>query len=198
MNMHSTIAAYAPVGATDAVISTEFQAAITAHRKAVATADEWQDRVYGPALKACQIAEEAIPHFTTKASCAVASDEPTKLSTANPAHLALARIYKSLTADGHRLGGGDSRAIEELLAKLKWRDAEKLRIHEAHNMDAIEAEMDRLEALSFSAQQAVEDFPVTTIADLIAKVEFAEELESQVTPGQLMADLRRLARRRAV
>lgn len=174
--------------------SPEMAQALAAYRAAVAFQDEWEGRIYSPAWKVCQAAEDAIPHLTTEGRCSlVPGGMLGHMSTDNPAHLAAGRMYKRVMADGRQLGDDDDDTLQEFLEKLDWREAERKRIHKGHNMDALDKDQDRLNDLSIQAMAVIEKFPVTTMADLIAKVEFIKETDGAIGPDELLADLRRVS-----
>ncbi|MCB4861114.1 hypothetical protein K7W03_16100 [Sphingobium sp. PNB] len=183
---------------TSGGVSSGMSQAIAAYHNAVATENAWGERVYDVAWKACKAEQEAIPHLTTKARVDLtAPGVLTQLSTDNPLHLSAIRMHKSLTQDGARLGGDPERAFDEFLEKLEQREAEKQRIAQRHNMDALSAEQNRLEQASYAAMRAAEEFPVTTVADLIAKIQFSQETDGQIDHDDMLADLRRIAGRAA-
>lgn len=187
--------ASAAIAAPQAGPSPEMAQAIAAYWKAIDTANEWHTRVYSPAWKACQAAVAAIPHLTTEQGFETyAGFKVTHLSTDKVVDVALARMFSKLPA--HKRHGDDhDRACAELLEKLDWRAAEEVRIHAQYNMDALDAEEDRLNDVSYRAMRAVEEFPAATIHDLIAKVQFAEETDGRFEPDDLLPDLHRIAGR---
>ena len=184
--------ASAAIGRTTG-ISPAMAKAIAGYHNAVATQNEWETQVYLPTWKACEAAVAAIPHLTTQQGFETnAGFRTTHLSTDKAADVAVANIFSKIPVN-QRYDDDQDRACAELLEKLEWRKAEEARIHKAHNMDALDEEQDRLEQLSYRAMSAVEDFPVATLADLNAKVQFIGETEGRIEPDALLADLRRIA-----
>lgn len=189
----AAVPAFAAATTLNLGINPDLTDAIAAYRKAVEAASCWHDRVYRPAWEGCQAAVAAIPHLTTEQGFETyAGFRVTHLSTDKVADVALARMFSKLPPH-KRYGDDHDRACAELLEKLDWRAAEEVRIHAQYNMDALDAEEDRLNDVSYRAMRVVEEFPAATIHDLIAKVQFAEETEGRFEPEELLSDLRRIA-----
>ena len=170
--------------------------AIAAYHKAATYENEWCDRHYTPAWKACKAAIERIPHLTTETRHEVGG-RIVRWSTDNPTNQAEARYCRQVLNEGRRLAKTYKQLVEEFEEKVAWRAAEERRIQQRYGMDLLDAEQDRLTNASYDAMRAVEEFPAATIHDLIAKVEFAGETEGRSEPEELLADLRRIAGRAA-
>ena len=171
---------------------------VAAYHKAAAYENEWCDRHYTPAWKACKAEVEKIPHLTTETRHEVGG-MLVQWSTGNPANQAEARYCRQVLNERRQNGRGLAKSYEQLVLefeeKVAWRAAEEARIQQRYGIDTLDAEQDRLTNASYAAMRAVEEFPAATIHDLIAKVEFAGETEGRVEPEELLADLRRIAGR---
>lgn len=187
-------AAAAMCGRSPSLPSRAITDAIAAYHKAAAYENEWHDRAYAPVWKACKAEGEAIPHLQTKTRHE-AGGKLIQWSTDNLANQTEARMCRKVIGEGHRLAGSYRQLVEEFEEKMEWRAAEQRRIEQRHGMDALDAEQERITDLSYAAMKAVDDFPVTTLADLMAKTEFGKETDGQIDHEALLADLRRIAGR---
>jgi len=167
-------------------------AAVDAYRAAAAASAHHYNHVYNPAWRAWRSEADAIPHVTTTASFnGWASFD--HLSTAERGMVEMARaIMKDATPGQYR---DYEVASAELLEAEDRRQSESNRLAARHNLSALSAENDRLGEIRDDLLGEVENFPVTSLADLIAKIEVIEETDGQIMPADLMADLRRIAGR---
>lgn len=178
----------APTGVSPALAE-----AIAAYHLAVTAAGKWFDTEYSPAWEACKAELDAIPHLTTEQGFEThAGFRTTYLSTDKPADVVLAKMFGNLPAH-MRHNDSQDKACEELLAKVQWREAEKQRIQGLYNMDALDAEQDRQNDITYQAMRAVETFPVATMQDLIVRMEFALETDERRESADVLTDLRRIA-----
>lgn len=187
-----TAAAAAMCGRSSSLPSRAITDAIAAYHKAAAYENEWHDRAYAPVWKACKGEVEAIPHLQTETRHE-AGGKLIQWSTDNLANQTEAHMCRKVIGEGHRLAGSYRQLVEEFEEKMEWRAAEQRRIEQHHGMDALDAEQERLTDLSYAAMKSVDDFPVTTLADLIAKTQFGKETDGQIDHDALIADLRRIA-----
>ncbi|NIJ16489.1 hypothetical protein [Sphingobium vermicomposti] len=180
------------VARPDATPSRAITDAISDYHKAANQENAWHDRAYAPAWKACKAEVAKIPHLTTETrhEC---GGKLVQWSTDCQSNLVEARHCREVINEGHRLAKSYLALLEEFEEKLAWRASQERRIHQRHSMDALDREQDRLTDISCRAMRTVEHFPVTTVADLIAKVEFIQETEGQVDNDEVLTDLRRIA-----
>ena len=73
------------------------------------------------------------------------------------------------------------------------RQAEEDRLRACYNIDLLGDESNRLTDLSCDAMHAVEEYPVDTLVDLIAKIEFSQKTGGLLVHEDLLSDLRRIA-----
>lgn len=169
---------------------TSLTEAIEAYRHAVAGVDAFDDKVYTPALEAWQRAIAAIPYYTTASSYESHGAGRRHMTTAHVPDLAAAKMHEKLK------GGeiGEYRACAaELLEAVNRREAEAQRLRARYRIDELYEESNRLCTLSGDAFVDVETFPVTTLAELVRKIEFLEAGDHDPLSHQtLLADLRRI------
>lgn len=171
-------------------ISEGMAAAIKAYREASARCDKFSTDVYGPAWEAWRAEVDAIPHFTTKASFKgwATFDH---LTTADRGMVAMAKKIVETAKPGHFRDY--ELAAAELVEAEGRREAQSKQLSRRYNVSALAEEDDRLGDIRDDLLTEIEEFPVATIADLIAKVEIIEETQGQIEPVDLLADLRRIA-----
>ncbi|MBB4149799.1 hypothetical protein [Sphingobium scionense] len=166
-------------------------AAITAFRAAQAASDRHGKVIEDPAWEALRQSRDAIPHRTT-ASGFEYRGTVRHMSTDRASDVGAAQAARR-AATGDLMSEDYARTCAELRGLIEWREAEEVRARHRLNINSIAAESNRLSDASGDALYDVENFPVATIADLIAKVELIEETDGQVDIEVLLRDLRRLA-----
>jgi hypothetical protein len=83
--------------------------------------------------------------------------------------------------------------LKELVSAADRRDAEIAHLRDEAGLEAIERRSDELFALSDAPYDAVVEFPVRTIGELLRKVEYLRKCEDALPDDVLVADLQRIA-----
>lgn len=176
-------------------ISPGLAAALAAYREADAVEDHYNRTIYEPAAAALRKEVEAIPHYTTKGTFGGYATFH-HLSTADRGLVSMARKILEDAADRHR-DRGFFDVCEELIAADDQREAERQRLRAVYNIGPLEDESERLADIRFQAEVAVEKYPVRSIPDLVAKLEFIRETQgeedAEVGFKDMLADLHRIA-----
>lgn len=171
-------------------ISAGMTTALAAYRHAEKVSASYDDTVYGPPHKAWREAVDAIPHHVTQGY--QANGGWTHMSTRTTRHLAVAKtVMKEPALWDH--SPEYQAACAELLKASCQREQEEARLRARYNIDALYDESVRLSDKSYEALRAVEEYPVETLTDLIAKIDFIKETGGTVDADELLGDLCRIA-----
>jgi hypothetical protein len=173
-----------------------FASIIVAHREAENDYYAYHRETYEPAETAITAEIAAIPHYTTKTSFStLEGDRRIHMTTADPMHCRIVRDH----TDSPLKGLSDwYECIAELSAELAIRKAKIAAIHSRYKLAELEAEMERLSDITGEAMDAIEHYPVTTLADLLCKIELMRKDDLRdVDADRLLDDLRRIADREA-
>lgn len=190
--MHSPIAAAAPA------IDPELAKRIDEHQEALRAATHYHDTVYLPALEAFYAKRDAglaeVPHHRTERSFDNMFGQRIHLTTESGPSVLMAR---KILADRTIANAPDEYydCLAELVEAADRRDAAVAKIVEADpNVDAMARKSDDMANLSYDFVQAVAEYPVRTIADLVAKLEYVREiLGDEIAISEILSDLRRIA-----
>lgn len=166
-------------------------ATIAAYHRAVAEAKAFHDAVYGPAHDTWRRLAAAIPHHTSPYSFKGLDGKELIYSTENEVAVRMARaVLRDLKPHQN-----DDFALccRDLVEADDRRQVEAQRIKGEYRIDELEERYNQLLDASGEALEAVEAFPVRTVAELLRKSELIED-----TGGEhltLLDDLRRIGGR---
>lgn len=166
-----------PFGAVDAraIISPELAQLFEAVERTKAEADRYTIEVFDPLREQWLAARAAVPHFTFKGPENYDGGSP--IWSTEQDH----RVRHATWAIGQRCSfhgpGSDAarkyyNAQRRLVRGAQRRIAKLDEITRALDFDAVGGEVDRLDQLFFDAIDAVLAFPVTSLTDLAAKLDF--------------------------
>jgi hypothetical protein len=169
---------------------------IAAHVEAETAYHAYHREIFDPAERAILAEVAAIPHYTTKASFpTLEGDRRIHMTTADQMHCRIVRDH------GGKPVKGESdwyECIAELRDALTIRDNQIREINTRYNLAELEAELQRLRDITGEAMDAIEHYPVTTLADLLRKIELMRKDDMRdVDADRLLDDLRRIVSREA-
>lgn len=185
------IAALAVAAPMSVAASGTLAQAIAAYHAAAADRDAYYRVVYGPAHETWVAARNAVPHYTTSRSFVSLGGKTLTMSTDRSIDV---KIVQGFEDRPYSSAGDDFKeCCRELHDALRVRKAKMHEIRRDFRIDELEDEYERLGDIADAAIDAVETFPVVTLADLIAKLEFsANEDPGDVPLYRMLADLRRI------
>jgi hypothetical protein len=181
----------APCGiakAAPATVSPGLAALLAKAAQTAAEAADYDQRVYLPTLKAVTTVIDRIPH-----TAVTIDGKAGYFSTANDGAMKLA---SRLVEEDVERRLPDSAALRKLVAADKLRDRTLRQIQTRHGLAAAGDRSDKLSEACSAAENAIAEYPVSTAADLAAKLTFM--VERRMGDGmdwleELHADARRIA-----
>lgn len=178
-------------------IGTELAALIEAGRQASAAAADFYDNVCAPADDAAAAEIAAIPHFTTTSSWDVGEGARRHLTTSSETDVRMARLWIRLIDQGQpwSLSPEKVATCRELVAALDDRSARIEEVNKKWRLAEQNARCDELGSAASVAEMAALRCPATSLAELLAKLEYAREIEVDLDQiaDEIHADVRRLA-----
>ena len=183
----------APVLARQNVEETGFAQAISAFRAATEASSHFHEHVYKPAHEAKRQAVDAIPHFETSSVFEMGSGRSRPLTTAKEIDV---RAAKGIARDCRPTDDPFNMACHELANAVEDRERQAEALDRQYRVSEYADRSDELGSVSAEALWAVEHYPITTIGDLIRKLEILKEQDIEEAQVETMlADLRRIAGR---
>lgn len=175
-------------------LSPKLAALIAATRAAEHASDEHQRLIHDPARDRAKAAIEAIPHTTINAGPSFSGGEVI-WSTTKPSTVAIARSIVSMAREGKDMAGAGLVHARRVVAAQLRRERAITRIERDSGYAEAGRRWDELASAISDAQCAVAGHPVSTGADLAAKLAFM--IERQMGDGmdwleELHADARRI------
>jgi hypothetical protein len=177
-------------------ISPELSALIATADEASAASDLHYETVWEPLDQRVQAAIEALPHTTVDAGLSMGGGRVI-WSTAKPASVATTRTIVAMAREGKDMASAGLVQARFVTAAHLRRERASARIRRDNGVQAAIERDNELSDLSADAQCEVARFPVSTSADLAAKLAFM--IERQLGNGmdwleELHADARRIAK----
>ncbi|MHA0333697.1 hypothetical protein [Sphingomonas aquatilis] len=175
-------------------ISPALAAAMHRHRQARARTNRFDRDIHRPALAAARAAIEAVPHQRVATAFTDMAGDDVRLSTESKAHVAMA--MRTVADPGRLAASGKAwvRALGELAALARDRDARIEAIKQEHRLLQLRARELDLGSREYAALLAVIETPAAHMRDLLAKVLFVHR-EDEVNDDAIQAiasDIRRL------
>lgn len=169
---------------------------IERYREASAACTHYHETVYKPARAALDAAIAAVPHYATNSSFEnMLGDKGVTLTTERPASVAVARRVLADEAAGIlNSEAGYLDVLREVVAAADRRDLELESLPERAAFEAVVAESNRVSNVSGGCLNAIDSFPVASLADIWTKVNLYREIgDLEDAYDQIAADAIRLA-----
>jgi hypothetical protein len=179
--------------AVPAAVSPELTRLIALHDSAMTACRDYDKGDYAAAAERWRQMRDAIPHVEMEMA------DGRVWSTADEHHHSFAKYQAKQRVTFSGAGATDAEARHKAMcryaAAVEKRAGEVAEAREASGLNAAFARSEELEEAEVAATRAVENFPVTTLIDLNAKMTFLVDtggFACDATPDILLADLVRL------